>query len=304
MKKLFLAVAIVALVSDRASAVLIVNDNFDGYANQAAFEAVWTAIGTTTDVTKKSAQLSTGQSVSAPNAVFVPVSTTATSTSTEFRNRDTFTDTPILAIGTKVVWSFNFFDSPAAAGTTSNPQRNYANLQDTTAPGGTNQLISMGLNNNQLNSVSGGAFYMARILGFSPPTTDPDGGPTEGGTLGAGAYFKLNDFGAGARSQGWHNLKVEISTNDGLSTDYSFYVDNVLAERVNNVGTTASIRQYDNIVIGSGFTNGGINAYFDNMQLEFVPVPEAGAFIAMSMVGLISAGAVWIRKRRVGQPTA
>ena len=76
--------------------------------------------------------------------------------------------------------------------------------------------------------------------------------PPKSGTLGAGAYFKLNDFGVTARSTGWHNLKVVMSTDDGLSTDYEFYVDNVFAERVSNVGTAASIRSYDNITIGSG----------------------------------------------------
>src|SRR5687768_548747 len=110
MKKLLLAVAITALISNRASAALIVNDNFDSYANQAAFQTAWPAIGTTTDATKKSAQLSSVQSVSAPNAVFVPVSTTATGTSTEYRNRQSFSDTPILGIGDKIVWSFSFYD--------------------------------------------------------------------------------------------------------------------------------------------------------------------------------------------------
>lgn len=38
----------------------------------------------------------------------------------------------------------------------------------------------MGFNNNQSGPNSGGQYYMARILGYTVPTTaDPDGGPVE-----------------------------------------------------------------------------------------------------------------------------
>ena len=283
-----------------AHGATIVSDNFDGYANQAAFEAAWVPIGSTLDTTKKSAQLSTAQASSAPNSAFVPVSTTATTTSTEFRNRRTFAETSTLAsagnlgIGDTITWSFDYYDStPAGA-----PQRNFANLQDTTAPGSSNQLVSMGLNNNQTAANSGGQFYMARILGYTVPTTaDPDGGATES-VGGAGAYFKLNDFAAGARSLGWHNLKVVISTDDGVATDYAFYVDSVLAERVDNIGGAGTIRSYDNIAIGSGLTNGGVSAYFDNMSLAVTPVvvPEPAT---MALVGLTCVSLLAARKRRV-----
>jgi len=296
---LLLTAALAGSTLSTSHAATIVSDNFDGYANQAAFEAVWPAIGTTGDLAKKSAQLSTTQATSVPNSVFVPVSTTATAALTEFRNRRSFAETSTLAssgnlgIGDTITWSFDFYDSITGG----NPQRNYANLQDTTAPGGTNQLVSMGFNNNQTGANSGGQFYMARILGYTVPTVDPDGGPNESVT-GASIYFKLNDFGTGARSLGWHNLKVLLSTDDGLSTDYAFYVDNVLAERVNNVGTAASIRSFDNIVIGSGLTNSGVNAYFDNMSLDVtqavVPEPATMALLCLSCVSLLAA-----RKRRV-----
>jgi hypothetical protein len=135
----------------------------------------------------------------------------------------------------------------------------------------------MGFNNNQAGTASGGQFYMARILGYTTTTVDPDGGPDET-VVGASAFFKLNDFGVGARSLGWHNLKVEISTDDGLSTDFAFYVDGVLAERVSNIGTAASFRSYDNIALGSGLSNGSTEAFFDNMSLTTAPIPEPGAF--------------------------
>jgi hypothetical protein len=63
-----------------------------------------------------------------------------------------------------------------------------------------------------------------------------------------------------------------------MSTDYEFYVDGLLAERVSNVGSAAQIRQYDNIALGSGLSNGFTEAYFDNMRLEFIEPVILGDF--------------------------
>lgn len=292
MKRAVFALAIVALTFEHASAVFVVSDNFDGYANQAAFEAAWPAIGT---VAPTSAVLSTTQASSPTQSINNP----GTASNGQYRNQRTFSETSTfssngnLGIGDKLIFSFDMYDSTP----TGNPARNYSNLQDG-AGGSTNQLVAMGFSNNQLGSYSGGQYYMARIVGYTVPTTaDPDGGPAE--TVGgSGAFFKLNDFGVGSRSLGWHNLKVILSTDDGLSTDYSFYVDNTLAERVSNVGSSASIRSYDSIILGSGLSNASIGAYWDNVQLQYIPaaVPEANAFVAIAMVGLVSLGAVWVRK--------
>ncbi|BBO35120.1 PEP-CTERM sorting domain-containing protein [Lacipirellula parvula] len=273
--------ATVGLAAD-SSAALIVNDNFDGYANQAAFEAVWAPIGTTAPV---SGVLSTAQASSPTKSVQGP----GTGTNAQYRNRLTFADTPALGIGDQLVWSFDYYDATP----TGVPARNFVTLQDTTGPTGTNQLIAMGFNNNQTGANSGGQSYMARILGYTVPTTaDPDGGATES-VGGAGIFFKLNDFGTGGRVQGWQNLKVILSTDDGLSTDFAFYVNNVLAERVSNIGTAASIRQYDNIAIGSGLSNANTEFFVDNMRLEFikaVPEPATLALAALGMIGLVAAG--------------
>jgi hypothetical protein len=270
------AIAFGAAASAAHGAVLL-SDNFDGYADQAAFEAAWPAIGT---VAPTSAVLSTAQSVSAPNSIQVP----GTATTGQNRNRRSFTETGTVSAGNSLVWSFDFYDSAP----TGSPQRNYSNLQDSTAPAATNQLIAMGFNNNQTGANSGGQYYMARILGYTVPTTaDPDGGPTES-VGGAGAFFKLNDFISPNRSLGWHNLKAIISTDDGNSTDYAFYVDNILAERVDNVGTAASIRSYDNIALGSGLSNGSTEAFFDNVSLEAVPEPGSLALLGLGGLGLLA----------------
>jgi hypothetical protein len=277
------AAACLALFAADATAQVVVNDGFDSYANQAAFEAAWVPIGSAAPI---SATLSSTQFVSPSNSAHVA----GTAANNQQRNRLTFAETGTASTLNRIVFSFDFYDAaPTAA-----PYRQFSNLQDTTAPSATGQLVAMGLNNNQTGANSGGQFYMARILGYTVPTTaDPDGGPAES-VGGAGAFFKLNDFGAGARSLGWHNLKVVIGTDDGLSTDFEFYVDDVLAERVSNVGTAAQIRSYDNITLGSGLSNGSNEAYFDNMSLVVQPVPEPSAFVFGFAAVL---GAVTLRRR-------
>ena len=255
-----------ALTPTITNAQVIVNENFDGYANQAAFEAVWTPTGT---VAPLSGTLTTDQFVSPGNSIRID----GTTVNSQQRNRLTFTESGTISLAQQITFSFDFYDSSASA----SPYRQFANLQDTTAPGSTSQLVSMGLNNNLTSANSGGNYYMARILGYTPLVVDPDGGANESGTPTSGAYFKLNDLGVGLRSTGWHNLKVIISTDDGLSTDFAFYVDNLLAEKVNNVGTAASFRSYDNIALGSALGNASNAAYYDNFYLEVSPVPEPGA---------------------------
>src|SRR3954468_2070740 len=128
-----------------AQGALIVNDSFDTYANQAAFDVVWTPIGTAAPT---SAVLSSTQSVSSPNSVQVPAEST---TNGKNRNRQSFSETSTLSssgnlgIGDQLTWSFDSYDSNSAAA----PYRQFSNLQDSTAPTATNQLVAMGLNNNQ-----------------------------------------------------------------------------------------------------------------------------------------------------------
>ncbi len=95
---------------------------------------------------------------------------------------------------------------------------------------------------------------------------------------------------------GWHNLKAVITTADGVSTNYAFYVDNQLAERVSNIGGAGTLRSYDNIRIGSGLSNGSTEAYFDNMVLSYDPVvvPEP---LTSSLALIACCGLAAIRRR-------
>jgi hypothetical protein len=260
MKKFLLAAAFVAILSGRGSADLVLlSDNFDSYANQAAFQSAWSL-----STTANQGTLTTEQSVSAPNSV--GFDTTGTQ-----RSQRAHTESGVASATSIIRFSFDFYDSNAGLA----PYRQQHNLQDGASPTGSGQLVSMGLNNNLTSSAQGGNFYMARILG----------GAANGGT--ASAFFKLNDPGAPVRSTGWHNLRVDIT-----NTNFSFYVDGILSEVVPN---TFTLRSYDLVRIGSGLTSTA-SSYIDNVYVAVVP--EASAFAAVGIAGLLSAGAVWIRKRR------
>ena len=158
----------VAGFNSTSYATVLLQDNFDSYPDQASFEAAWTPIGTVAPI---SATLANDQASSSPNSIRVD----GTATSGQQRNQRLFTESG-LPNANSISFSFDFFDSNDAAA----PYRQYSNIQDTTAPSGTSQLISMGLNNNQSSSQSGGNYYMARILGYAASTVaDPDGGPAE-----------------------------------------------------------------------------------------------------------------------------
>ncbi len=175
-----LSALVVALsLCSRLSAVVVVNETFDGYADQAAFQAAWAPIGT---VAPLSGTLSTEQFVSSSKSIKID----GTATNSQQRNRLTFADSGLLAVGNSLTYSFDFYDSNAAA----NPYRQYSNLQDTTAPSATNQLIAMGLNNNLVSTNDGGNYYMARILGFTPTFLPPTSGTNP--ATASGAFFKLN----------------------------------------------------------------------------------------------------------------
>ncbi len=73
-----------------------------------------------------------------------------------------------------------------------------------------------------------------------------------------------------------------------------FYVDNTLAEKVSNIGDALALRSYDVIRIGSGVSNGNIDANFDNMQLEYIPIPEPATLV---LAGIVCMGLLGVRRR-------
>lgn len=247
--------ALSALLFCNAHGATLLFDNFDNYADQAAFAAAWPAqVGT-------GGTLSTAQAVSGPNSVNFPT--------TAQRNARSFAESLSPSSSNVIVFSIDFFDSNAGAA----PYRQSVSLVDGagTASG---QLISLGLNNNLSSSAQGGNFFMARIVGYTPPGQA------------SGDFFKLNDDPLLLRTTGWHNLKVEIT-----DTEFRFFVDGSLAETVPN---TVTIRSYDSVRLGSGVTSTN-EIFVDNVLVASIPEPGA---VSLCVLG---AAALWfarIRRRR------
>lgn len=261
-----LAIAAVVLsAAPLAQGAILLSDNFDGYADQTAFQTAWPVVGT-----QPSATLSSAQSVSPPNSVNVAVSV---DTPTSQRNQRLFAESGVPTAANPVTFSFDFFDSNAAA----SPYRAHANIQDGTGASAAGQLVSMGLNNNMLSTEDGGNYYMARILGYDGAIGVPGGD-------GVGAFFKLNQGAAPLRSTGWHNLKAVISP-----TDITFYVDGILS--ATEVTTVSNNDSFDVVRLGSGVSSPQ-TSYYDNVVVHTDPVPEPA-----SLAGIVL-GALLITRRR------
>jgi hypothetical protein len=166
------------ITTTRSSAAIFLDEHFDSYANQAAFEAAWPANTTT-------ATLSTEQFVSPSQSI--KGLTTATRNARNVGEIGTLTGSTDI-----VIFRVKYYDSNGSAAA----YRQYAELDDSLAPSGSGQLFALGLNNNIASTK-----YMARILGG-------DGGS------GVSAFFQLNDAGSPDRSTGWHTLEADISDND------------------------------------------------------------------------------------------
>jgi hypothetical protein len=232
--------AILANASTQATVFL--DEHFDSYANQAAFQAAWTPNAAT-------ATLATDQYVSPGQSIMG--GTTAT------RNLLTVGEIGTMnASSDSIVFRFNFYDSDSTAAA----YRQYAELDDTTAPSAGGQLFAMGLNNNIAST-----YYMARILGG-------DGG------AGSGAFFKLDGAGAPTRSTGWHTLEARIT-----DTSVSYYVDTILSKTVDITAVTD--RSLDTVKVGSNLTATKV-AYFDDIYVERIVVPEPGTFALVGLAGL------------------
>jgi hypothetical protein len=239
-----------------AKGAILLFDDFDGYADQTAFNAAWV----NAPPSSASGTLSTLQAVSSPNSVNYQTSAQ--------RNERGFAESGTPSAADPITFSFDFYDTNG----TLSPYRQYATIQDGTG-GSSGQLISMGLNNTMTTLGDGGNFYMARILGY-------DGAPgvTGGGTLN---FFKLNQGAAPTRSTGWHNLKAIIT-----DTQVTFYVDGILSATENTA--VAATRSFDLARLGSGVSSTA-QAYFDNISIDNNPVPvvpEPASVAVLTIGGL------------------
>jgi len=248
-----------------AKAAILLQDNFDSYIDQAAFNAAWPNVATP----NVSGTLTNAQAVSLPNSVNYQTSAQ--------RNERTFTESGTPTAANPITFSFDFFDTNGGLA----PYRQFTDIQDGLSPALSGQLIAMGLNNNMSLTADGGNYYMARILGYDGAVGLSGGG--------AGQFFKLNAPGAPTRSTGWHNLKAVIT-----DTQISFFVDGIpSATEVTNVAAT---RSFDVTRLGSGLS-ATAQAYFDNISIDNDPAPPVPEPASLLLVGF-GASFLVLRRRR------
>jgi hypothetical protein len=240
MKKAFLGLFVAAALAP-AAAGQILSDNFDGYADQAAFQAAWTPIGA------NSATLASDQSHSAPNSVFAL--TTTNNTGGNYRNLPgeyNATDGAPLLI---TYWMYY------ANGGTRHYNEIRAYADGGFGQGALQQLVAAGWNNSVTapGEVFDGTKFQARVA-FGPNT----------------GWFNLNAAGAPNRSEGWHKFTIEIR-----STDLNVYVDDVLGRTF----TRGAVASFDSFVLGSRLTSAGVGSWTDDLVIT--PEPGALALLAL-----------------------
>lgn len=246
------------LVAGTASAALI--DDFESYADQAAFEAAWPRIysGSTMSLLQGFGY-DPGGTDPLPQSVHGVAG--ANSTTRNYRNLDSFT---------------------AYQGTDTNPVKFEFWLfdQDPSLPGGTGPR-----NFNEVRAYTGDGYGQGSLQGIiamglynSPaPVSNLHARVYWGGLS---AWYALNS----PRKAGWTKMTALVK-----STQVEFYVDDVLDTTVT---FTDPAKNYvmDCAVLGSGLTSVGYDVAFDNFEVSVIPEPAT--------LVLLAAGGILLRRRR------
>jgi hypothetical protein len=254
MKTTFVLAGVLALASAAIAQTTVFSDNFDSYADQAAFNAAWNV-----GLAGGGAILSAEQAYSAPQSIKQDLAAKAS-------GRDI---TPVFGSDVQPLeWSFRFYDSTQTANL-----RQFATIRDTSPA--LAQLVAMGayndttLTKNLFTGTSATAadlntFYACRVA-FSP-------GPN---------WFILNTEGVPTRSTGWHELKAVFA-----DTQVDFYVDGVLGMADIPYAASAGQFTFDRVTVGSGLSSANGVGYYDDVRVSLVPEPTTIALLGLGLAFL------------------
>jgi hypothetical protein len=257
---LLITVGLLGSVVVASAQTTIFSDNFDGYADQAAFNAVWNV-----GLVGGGGILSTEQAFSPSQSIKAPGIATAYQSGHDI--------TPVWGLnGQPLVFSFRFYDATQA-----NNLRQFATIRDTTPA--LAQLVAIGayndttLTKNRYTGLSVTAadlntYYAARVP-FAP-------GPN---------WFILNGPGAPTRSTGWHELKAVF-----YDTTVDFFVDGVnsLSGLTTSYASAAGAITFDRVTVGSGLSSANGEAYYDNVQVALIPEPTTIALLGLGGLAFLA----------------
>lgn len=264
MKALALATAsgILALATSGFGQTTILFDNFDGYADQAAVNAVWNV-----GLVGGGATLSLEQAFSGLQSM--KQGTIAQQSGRDF--------TPVSGSDVNpLVWSFQFYDSIQTANL-----RQFATIRDNSPA--LAQIVAIGAYNDttltkdrytglSVTAADLNTYYACRVA-FAP-------GPN---------WFILNGPNAPTRSTGWHELKAVF-----YGTTVEFYVDgvNALSGLMTSYANSLGAISFDRVTVGSGLSSANGVAYYDDVLVQVIPEPAAAALLGLGCL------AVLVGKRR------
>lgn len=234
-------------------------ENFDSYANQAAFQAAWRPWS----ANGSSMLLAPGTGQNGTSAVHGVAAVNYQTRNA--RNLDSASE----YYGTDanpVKFEFSLYDGDPGGPTPPNGARNFNELRAYVGDGipayGTGALqaiVAMGLYNTP---VSDDNFHARVYYG------------------GVNYWYSLNT----PRTAGWHTLASYIG-----DTSIKFYVDGQLDTTVPLIDSTR-LFAFDGVVLGSGLTSGGFDASFDSLSVQKVPEPATLVLLAI--------GGLFLRRSR------
>jgi hypothetical protein len=246
MKPIILSIALAFAVTPAYASL---NDNFDSYQNDTAFNSVWAAS------TGTGLSLTTGVSVSGPNSVKNP----GNNAQSNRRQMDSI-------YGHELNFSFYFYDFDGGNG------RDYASLYARGGSGAWSDTFENALSIGKYDATTP-AKYAGRLA------VPGDALFGNGAEAGPGGWFALG--GAPDRSIGWHKADILGSwdeVNPG-KVSYRFLIDDVLGGTISN----AQDDLFNWVVLGSGLTTLSPIA-IDNVSITAVPEPTMCAMFGIGWI--------------------
>jgi len=262
-----LALSIVTVFAVHAYGnIIVLQDDFE-YADQAAFEASWTA------TTTNKMQLSTVQANS-------PVKSAYSEGNLARRHWRNFSQEVVPSdIQPMLAEFWMWVPEVSSNGRQYSEVRAYGG--GGFGVGSLDELIAIGTYNSTVVSPSNPTIgipadqtrFQARVaFGYATPS-------------GVNGWMNLDAPGAPTRTPGWHKFGIKILGSGVVE----FYVDGILGASV--VDSSFATHSFDSFVLGSGLVSGAPgahrHAYYDDVLVQSIPEPASLALLVLGGLALV-----------------